>query len=119
MIISNSQLSQLAEPLDAQFIDKLAQMLSGPQEPKQHQPLDQLRGDVKRMVDKALQYEMNTEQGAAYFVVTAFLLGEDFDQKFPAAGPVLNSKSLSSGEKASWLADWTTLMFRTLNEGRE
>ena len=119
MIISISQQSKLAELLDARFIDRMAQMLLDRQEPNQQQPIDHLRLDVKRMVQKAQQYGMNTERDAAGFVVTAFLLGEDFDRQFPAAGPVLQSNALSGEDKAAWLANWTTEMFQTLEEDKK
>jgi hypothetical protein len=119
MIIANAQLAKLSERMDEQFIDDLTQMLREQPGAGRAVPSAELRADVKRLVTRAQHYGMGTERDAASFVVTAFLLGEDFDHNFKAAGPVLTSTRLSGAEKAAWLEEWTTLMFSTLEEGRQ
>jgi hypothetical protein len=61
-----------------------------------------LTGFVTAMVNKAKGYGLSTKRDAAFYVITARLLGQDFDEKHERASRVLAS-SLSGPEKADLL----------------
>ena len=69
---------------------------------------------IARQIEKAEAYGLCTERHATKYVVTAWLLGVDFDTEFPAAREVLPSKKLTAEEKVDWLQAWTTAIFAAL-----
>jgi hypothetical protein len=62
---------------------------------------------------KASHYELKASQEIAIYVITAWLLGVDFDTDFPAANDVLRS-ALPSHLKIHWLQNWTQEIFAIL-----
>ena len=94
---------RLAEFLQAQFADA-AQI-----------PLLTLRPEVAAQIERAQGYGVKSEQDIADYVVTAWLLGIDFDTRFPAANEVLTA-DLPGEMKAQFLEEWTKEMFEKLKE---
>jgi hypothetical protein len=114
MLIRREQFSALAAPVGTEFVARLALLLQRHFEDARQAPPDQLRSDINRTIRRAQAYGLATERDAAAFVVTAFLLGENFDNEFPAAQQVLTSPVLGGSDKAEWLEQWTTQLFQAL-----
>ena len=74
---------------------------------------------VRTQVRNASKYGLIIEGDVASYAVSAFLLGEDFDVKFPAAQQRLRSPSYTAEEKSDWLRRWTSELFRVLLETPE
>jgi hypothetical protein len=80
-------------------------------------PTSSLLSGVKQQIKNAASYGLETEQQIAIYTQTAWLLGLEFDNEFPAAKSVLNSAKYSATEKVQFLEKWTVKMFETL-EGK-
>ena len=79
-------------------------------------PARQTDAAISRQIKEGRTYGLWTERQLAIYVLTAFLLGEDFDVKFPAANAVLRS-GLEPDAKVDWVEAWSREMFDTLANG--
>lgn len=78
-------------------------------------PTEELRVGVREQIAKArTSYGFETEQQLAAYVHAAWLMGMDFDTRFPSATERLQSPAYSAQDKAEWLAAWTTGLFEAL-----
>jgi hypothetical protein len=96
--------------------DRMVELLREEFPEARDEPLPEMRRVVREQADKALGYGLSAEQHVAVYVTTAWLLGTDFDVKFPAARDTLTSRVLGSGEKADRLAKMTEHLFVALEE---
>ena len=71
---------------------------------------------ISRQTRAARSHGLWTERQLAVYILTAFLLGEEFDTRFPAAGSVLDS-TLPPDAKVGWLEQWSKEILHTLTEG--
>ncbi len=67
---------------------------------------EELRPQVASQIAKATSYGLKSEQEAVTYVVTAWLLGSDFDEKYQEAREVLADAESPPEVKAEWLAEW-------------
>jgi len=74
---------------------------------------------VELLLEKACGYGFEDEDQFGSYVVTAWLIGADFDSRFPAAQRVLNLKDLAAEQKAQWLEQWTLGMLESLAPANE
>ena len=74
----------------------------------------ELGDEVARQVRKAESYGLHTERQAVKYVVTAWMMGTDFDTKFDATRGVLPSEQFTADEKAEWLEEWVMTIFEAL-----
>lgn len=72
---------------------------------------------IQKQIKNAQVYGLRTEQQIVIYVVTSWLLGEQFDTEFPAAQEMLKSSEYSPADKSEWLVQWTEEMFTILDEG--
>jgi hypothetical protein len=114
MRLRREQFTALAGPVGTEFASRLALLLKQDFEEARQFPPEQLQDDITRTVRRAQAYGLATERDAAAFVITAFLLGEEFETDFPAAQQVLTSPVLGGADKAEWLEEWTTQLFKSL-----
>jgi len=77
------------------------------------EPVEKLRPEVAGQIAKARRYGLLTEQEVASYVISAWLLGQDFDKEFPAAQEVLTAP-VSGNVKACFLEQWTQELFEKL-----
>ena len=63
-------------------------------------------------------YGLTSELEIARYVITAWLMGLDFDTRFPAMEEILNSDKLTPAHKAEALEKLTTQVLFDLHEGR-
>jgi hypothetical protein len=77
------------------------------------EPVEKLRPEVVAQIAKARGYGLFSEQEIAGYVISAWLLGPDFDKEFPAAREVLTAP-ISGNMKASFLEKWTEELFEKL-----
>ena len=110
MRIRNQQLTFLSEQQELSYEQRLTSFLQSQFADALAQPVDQLRPAVSTQIKKARSYQILTEQDIAVYVITAFLLGENFDSQFPAAGDVLTAQ-IPGEMKSKFLEDWTEEIF--------
>lgn len=79
---------------------------------------DKGRAELRAQCGKARGYGLTTEIEIARYVITAWLMGLDFDTKFPAMAEILNSGYLSPAEKAEAIEKLTVMVLSTLKNGK-
>jgi hypothetical protein len=79
-------------------------------------PIEELRAGVATQLDHAVEYGLDTELEQATYATSAWLLGEDFDKRFPVVEAVINSARLTSEEKRQWLEEFTREIFSRLEK---
>lgn len=100
----------------AQFERKLAGFVREKFPEEQGHRVSRTEARIGLQAARARQHGLDTEQSIAIYVVTAWIMGEDFDERLSAAGDVLNSK-FSPEEKADWLEQWAPAVLASLRHG--
>jgi len=72
---------------------------------------------IGRQLGLAQRYGLDDERSASVFVLTAFLLGEGFDERVPALAQVLASDELTASAKAQAMEDFSRAVFGALEFG--
>ncbi len=67
---------------------------------------------------KARRYGMAAELDVASYVITAWLLGLDFDTRFPAMSEVLSSDQMTPSQKAFAVTQITSVVLVELQKGK-
>ena len=119
MIINREQLSAFYPDAVAEFAARLTLLLLEQFEAARQQSYQELHIDIQQLIPHAVSYGLTSERDAAAYVITAFVLGEDFVEAFPAAQQVLTSPVLVGADKAQWLKEWTTALFQTMERKEE
>ena len=83
---------------------------------------DEVRSDsfaktVLAQVDKAKRYGLQNARHAATFVLSAWLLGLDFDEHLPAIQAALSNPGYTAHQKATFLEAFTTNLMAGLEAG--
>jgi hypothetical protein len=81
-------------------------------------PFAQLVEAIHRQIGRARCHGLNDERSVATYVYAAWLLGEEFDRRIPAIAQILDERHMRSADKATALADFCKLAFRTLSGAR-
>ena len=116
MLIRKDQFDEMAIPNIAQFIERAITFLYENFPESLDEDTDELTETVGSLIEKADSYGLVTEQQAMTYIISAWLLGVDFDKEFPSAKKTLNSKDFSPDEKSDWLAKWTEKVFAAFEE---
>ena len=117
LTIREEQFRALELAQEDRFITRLMDFLRQRFPDSLEMPPDMLMAEMRRQFEKAQYYQIVTEQGVATYVITAWLLGVDFDNEFPAAQEILSS-NVTPEYKQHWLAEWTAGIFRTFDQDR-
>lgn len=72
---------------------------------------------LREQCGKARRYGLHGELDVARYVITAWLLGPDFDQRFPAMAEVLNASALAPAQKAEAIQRVALATLQGLAEG--
>ena len=78
-------------------------------------PDAEMARSIRRQISQAERYGFITHQDIATYVISAWLLGEDFDTSFPAAQRILMGQE-DAEERSTQLAIWTTAIFEALEQ---
>jgi hypothetical protein len=113
-VIRNEQLNTFAVQKRNEFLESLIQFLYDEFPESKQEPPVEFREVVSEQIEKSRSYGLQTEQEIATYVVSAWLLGTDFDTRFPVAQETLSSDMESSNAKMVWLQHWTHDIFATL-----
>lgn len=100
---------------DERLTDFLRQRFPDARDENREQVLNSVRPQAKR----ARTYGLETEREIAQYVVTAWILGPEFQSDFPAAQMVLQSHALTPGAKAEWLSHFTLTLLSKLEDHAE
>ncbi len=111
MIIRREQLASLGE---SRFRDRFRALLKECFEDARSISPDDLNAAISSQLKKAERYGLTSEQPAATYIMSAWLLGSDFDARFPAVGERLADENTSQADKAKWLETFTTTLLDSL-----
>lgn len=114
MKIRTPQVAGLSDAGSAGFESRLAAFLNDKYPESKSIPEAQFREGIRGEITKARSYGLETEQQIATYVHSSWVLGRDFDSRFPAAAEKLPSPAYSPEQKAGWLAAWTKALFESL-----
>ena len=116
LTINEAQLSNIADSL---FEQKFVRFLHE-QAPDSIGAIETPEGRaiLRDQIASARRYGFNSEADLSTYILTAWLMGPDFNVRFPAMTEVLESKSLSPSEKAEALSQISTMVLGELADGR-
>ncbi len=70
-------------------------------------PDEELTKTLQSLLEKASGYGFEAENDLAVYIITAYLLGVDFDTEFPVVSKILSQPAQTASEKAKNLQSWT------------
>ncbi len=73
---------------------------------------------LREQCAKARSYGLSAELDVANYVISAWMLGVDFDTRFPAMHEILLSPQLTASEKASLITQVTSVVLSELEKGQ-
>lgn len=73
---------------------------------------------IEDLTERAAGYKLVLETHVAAFIAAAWILGMDFDEKFPGAQEVLLDYEMDCGAKAEWLWDFIVAAAGTAEDGQ-
>jgi hypothetical protein len=82
-------------------------------------PVTEMKKTIHTVLQKAIHYGLDNEADLAIYVITAYVLGENFDEDVPEAGKFLQDTGYTSNQKANQLEAWTRQVMQTLEEDEE
>jgi hypothetical protein len=75
------------------------------------------RRELCEQFEKAHTYGLTTELELGRYIVTAWLLGTDFDTKFPAMQQILTHPEMSPSQRAEAIEQTAIVFLETLRDG--
>ena len=114
VMLTESHLQHLRRARDVDFSVRLAESLARQFSDAAKVPRETLVDGIGQQIDTARAYGLTTERQLYDYVVSAWMLGGNFDTRFPAAKRVLNADDYSPNEKTRWLKQWTRTIFKKL-----
>ena len=114
---SDALLNQMASE---RFLDRVTHLL-GEHYPAAKEALStaKVREILRQQYNKAIKYGLRSELDVARYIITAWLLGIDFDTRFKAMNEFLTSPELTPTQKAEAIERTATTLLETLNGGRK
>lgn len=113
--VSKEQLNQLSDTTMAKKVEDVLRLEF--KEGIEAIAPTELRQVVLEQIQVARKYGLTTELNVANFVVTAWVLGLEFDTNIPAANECLTNAEMTQDDKAVWLEQFTNVMLTKLAEG--
>jgi len=110
--LSGEQIEALSRLL---FESRLIELISREQ-PDARAELESPSGreELRRQCGKAQRYGLTRSADVARYVITAWLMGPDFDETFGAMREVLQSRELNAAQKAQEISQISVAVLRTL-----
>ncbi|MBL8484763.1 MAG: hypothetical protein JNJ60_21390 [Rhodocyclaceae bacterium] len=75
------------------------------------------RAALRDLYEKSQRYGFSSELDIARYLITAWLLGVDFDTRFPAMAQILAAPSMTASQKADAIERVTTTLLDLLAAG--
>jgi len=115
---NSSQFSILEVQIGNAFISKVCRFILDTFKDASALPRNELDQALGIQVQRARRYGLQTERQIIAYVITAWLLGEMFDEELPAARLALSAPDFSAEDKRIWLEEWTVKLLSTLSPER-
>jgi hypothetical protein len=88
-LIKNSQLETLSAIGREEFIKKMMKLLRNDFEELRSVPVKELHDTISLLIDKAKAYGFSLTSTLASYIVTSFVLGDNFDTEISSAKDIL------------------------------
>jgi hypothetical protein len=111
-----AQMRAFARATEERFVDRTVNFLQMQFPDAREEPRPLLRSIVADQMARARGHGFSAELDLVTYMISAWVLGAQFDEDFPAVSEKLASPGLTPGDKAAWLAEWTQTLLRTLQE---
>ena len=79
-------------------------------------PDEELIKTLQSLLEKASGYGLESENDFTVYIITAYLLGVDFDTESPAVSKILSETGVTASEKARNLQNWTQQLLHSSND---
>jgi uncharacterized protein YpuA (DUF1002 family) len=113
LTIYKTQLSILSDAKKEEFIQKMASLLRSEIEEVAELNDIELKHEIEKQISKAKQYGLNLNSSLTTYIITAFLMGENFDTDFNRANEILMSL-FEQEKKCRDLEKWAYDIFNAL-----
>lgn len=115
ILVNKEQLDQLSDTTMAQKVEDVLRLEFN----EDVEALDrkELSKIIHEQIQLAREYGLTRELNIATFVVTAWVLGLEFDTQIPAANECLTNEDMTQDDKATWLEQFTNVLLTKLAEG--
>jgi len=107
MEMTPEQMAALSEQSVSEFVDRLIDLFANRYPRIKEVPRDEMRRFVREQMARAEGYGFELEPDFGAYVLTAWVLGPEFDRQYAPVQAVLNSPAYSRDEKREWLMTWT------------
>ncbi|WP_374438755.1 hypothetical protein [Inhella sp.] len=110
---------QLGDAAQLRFESRLAALIAqGQPEAAAELESPEGRAMLRRQCRRAERYGLRTELELARYVITAWLMGPQFDEELPAMAEILNAPSLTPAQKAEAIERVASTVLEQLSQGR-
>jgi hypothetical protein len=113
MIIRTDQSAYLGK---LTFIRRIRELICEQFQEARSIPRHEFNPEIFRQLKRAEKYGLQSEHGAATYVMTAWLLGPQFDEKFPAAQERLKDPETPEAQKVLWLQTFSVNLLDALQK---
>lgn len=114
MIIKNQQFDAFVNPNKKEFIKRMMSLLREEFESAAQIPDDEFKAIITNQIKRANNYGVKIETNIAKYIITAFLMGIDFDKNFTGARKILDNNTVDETNKISSLEEWTLQVFENI-----
>jgi hypothetical protein len=114
LTLSSKQISQIADSI---YAERMRHFLNVQFPESKEIPPEVLDPQILELTERAACYKLILQTQVAPFIVAAWIMGLDFDEKFLAVKQVLEDLDMDSGAKAEWLWQFLDRSVGILEEG--
>jgi hypothetical protein len=105
--------------LTTQLTNQMVALLHEAFPESRSEPAAELYKGVRGVMQKAVAYGIDNEGDLGIYVITAYILGGDFDEEVPEAGAFLRNPRYTSHQKAAQLESWAQQAVEALENDEE
>jgi hypothetical protein len=114
--VTSEQLAGLEESAKKRLAERIANFLRRSFRDAEYLPTADLAPAVQEACKRSSRYGLTTDRGIAFFVIAAWIFGEQFDIDSPEVNQVLGDMSRPEADKIDWLAAYSKRRFDELCE---
>lgn len=117
--IKSTQLEAFAAINREIFIEKLILLLRTEFESAENISDEEFKRVIPIQINRANRYLIFLDVNIAKYVISAFLMGEEFDEKFNGAKKILEQIRVHENKKTEELEEWTLQIFENLENNND
>ncbi|MBF0304635.1 MAG: hypothetical protein HQL41_03160 [Alphaproteobacteria bacterium] len=114
LTLGPTQMEELKRAATANFVRAATEFLRARDADASKAQFSDVQALVEAQMEKAFGYGLRTRRQTMAYILTGWLIGGDFDVRFPAARIALSDPDSTAELKTEWLRDWTVELIRRL-----